>query len=137
MCTVHLLFGNSEDDRRPELLQLDDVYRTFRDAGTEKDIIICGDFNFGPDDVGWAELKAEDDMQFAIKPPGKTTIADVSLYDNCWWPGATTEIVVDSGHIFAFDEVMYPVGSRKEANRLTSDHRPISVRVRIGDGDDD
>jgi endonuclease/exonuclease/phosphatase family metal-dependent hydrolase len=82
MCTVHLLFGDSEEDRRPELLQLDDVYRAFRNAGTEKDVIICGDFNFGPDDVGWAELKAEDGMQFAIKPPGKTTIADVSLYDN-------------------------------------------------------
>jgi hypothetical protein len=26
---------------------------------------------------------------------------------------------------------MYPAGSRQEANRLTIDHRPISIRVRI------
>lgn len=68
-CTVHLLFGSGEEERRPELLQLDDVYRTMRDAGNEKDVIICGDFNFGPDDEGWAQLKAEDGMRFAIAPP--------------------------------------------------------------------
>jgi len=137
ICTVHLLFGNNEEERRPELRQLDDVYRTFRDAGSEKDVIICGDFNFGPDDEGWAELKAEDGMKFAIEPPGKTTIGDVSLYDNCWWSAASAEIVADSSGIFEFDELMYPPGTREVVNRLTSDHRPISIRVRIDAGDDD
>ena len=137
ICTIHLLYGDSEADRRPELLALDDVYTDERDSGKEKDILICGDFNFAPDDAGWAELKAEDDISFAIGPPMKTTIADKSLYDNCWWPEATREVVAGSGAVFEFDELIYPPGTRKEANRLTSDHRPISIRVRTDMPDDD
>ena len=127
MCTVHILFGANMAERRPEIRVLDDVYRSLRDQGSERDIIICGDFNFDPDDQGWDQLKAEDSMQFAIGPPAKTTIADRSLFDNCWWPESTQEIIGDSATVFEFDELMYPPGSRKEANRLTSDHRPISV----------
>ena len=137
ICTIHLLYGDSEADRRPELAGLDEVYRDERDSGSEKDVLICGDFNFDPDDAGWAELKAEDGVSFAIGPPMKTTIADKSLYDNCWWPEATREIVEGSGSVFEFDELMYPAGTRKEANRLTSDHRPISIRVRTDMPDDD
>ena len=69
ICTIHLLYGDSEADRRPELAVLDDVYRDERDSGSEKDVLICGDFNFDPDDAGWAELKAEDGVSFAIGPP--------------------------------------------------------------------
>lgn len=76
-------------------------------------------------------------MKFAIAAPGKTTIEDKSLYDTCWWSNASAEIAADSGTIFEFDELMYPEGSRKEANRLTSDHRPISIKVKIGGADDD
>ena len=137
MCTIHVLFGDNEAERRLELLLLDDVYRLERDAGGERDIFICGDFNFGPHDSGWSELKAEDGMAFAIAPPAKTTIKDVSLYDNCWWPHVTREVVSGSGSVYEFDELIYPPGSRKEANRLTSDHRPISIRVRIDLPDDD
>jgi len=137
LCTVHILFGANKAARRPELLLLDDVYRAARDAGAEKDVIICGDFNFGPDDAGWSALKAEDGMSFAIGPPAKTTIADKSLYDNCWWPAASREIVDGGGSVFEYDELMYPPGSRKEANRLTSDHRPIAIRAHIDLPDDD
>ena len=126
ICTIHLLYGDSQADRRPELLVLDDVYRGERDSGSEKDILICGDFNFDPDDVGWAELKAEDGISFAIGPPMKTTIGDKSLYDNCWWPEATREVVAGSGAVFEFDELMYPPGTRKEANLLIG----VSIRRR-------
>lgn len=137
LCTIHLLFGDSEADRRPELRLLDDVYRAERDAGSERDVIICGDFNFGPDDEGWDQLKAEDGMRAAIHPPARTTIGGVSLYDNCWWPTASKEIQDGSGAVFEFDELMYPAGTRKEANRLTSDHRPISVTIDTSGEDDD
>ena len=137
ICTIHVLYGDSEAARRPELAVLDDVYRDERDSGNEKDVLICGDFNFDPEDEGWAELKAEDGFSFAIGPPIKTTIEDKSLYDNCWWPKSTLEIVEGSGSVFEFDELMYPLGARKEANRLTSDHRPISIRARTDMPDDD
>ncbi len=136
-CTIHLLFGANEADRRPELALLDDVYRASRSISSEEDIILLGDFNFGPDDAGWSELKAEDNMMHAIDPPLKTTIKDISLYDNIWWPDSSKEIVVGSGEVFEWDELMYPTGSRKEANRLTSDHRPVSVRVQLSTLDDD
>ena len=136
IATIHLLFGANEAERRPELRLLDDVYRSIRDAGAEKDVLICGDFNFDPKDDGWKQLKAEDEMSFAISPPAKTTIAGISLYDNFWWPKTSKEVVNGSGTVFEFDELMYPHGSRKEINRLTSDHRPVSIRV-IVDGQDD
>ena len=138
MCSSHIKFGSSEADRRPEIRTLDDVYRSLKGAGSERDILICGDFNFPPDDEGWDELKAEDGMQFAIALPSKTTVAvNSSLYDNCWWPGASVEVIQDSGSVFAFDEAMYPQDALKDAKRLTSDHRPISIRVRIDQPDDD
>lgn len=137
ICTVHILFGSSPNERRPEIRHLDDLYRSVRSAGTERDIFICGDFNFPPDDVGWDQLRAEDNMKFAIDHPGRTTIADVSLFDNCWWPQAAVEVIEGSANIFEFDEVMYPPGSRDEAFRLTSDHRPISIRIRTNGPDDD
>lgn len=137
ICTIHLLFGDNEAERRPELRVLDDVYRHERDSGSERDILICGDFNFDPGDEGWDELKSMDEMKHAIDPPAKTTIGNVSLYDNCWWPAASREIIENSGTVFKFDEAMYPEGSRKEANRLTSDHRPISIKIRTDLPDDD
>ena len=129
VCTIHLLFGDNEAQRRPELKELDNVYRSVKPD--DDDVFICGDFNFPPDDVGWSQLKNEDGMMWAIDVPMKTTIRDVSLYDNCWWSEDTPEVVKDSGHVFEFDEVMFPEGSSKEANRLTSDHRPISVLIKI------
>jgi endonuclease/exonuclease/phosphatase family metal-dependent hydrolase len=138
MCAVHIKFGDSEEERRPEIQTLDDVYRSVKSASSERDIIICGDFNFPPDDEGWTELKAEDGMRFAISPPAKTTVAvNSSLYDNCWWPNSTSEVIVDSGSVFEFENAMYPLGTFKEAKRLTSDHRPISIRARVDQPDDD
>ena len=88
-------------------------------------------------DYGWKQLKAEDEMSFAISPPAKTTIAGISLYDNFWWPKTSKEVVNGSGTVFEFDNLMYPRGSRKEINRLTSDHRPVSIRVIVYGQDDD
>jgi endonuclease/exonuclease/phosphatase family metal-dependent hydrolase len=129
VCTIHLLFGDNEAHRRPELKELDNVYRSVKPD--DDDVFICGDFNFPPNDVGWDQLKNEDGMMWAIDAPTKTTIKDVSLYDNCWWSEDTPEVVEDSGQVYEFDELMYPEGSRKEANRLTSDHRPISISIEI------
>ena len=75
MCSSHIKFGSSKADRRPEIQTLDDVYRSLKSTGSERDILICVDFNFPPDDEGWDELKAEDGMRFAIAPPSKTTVA--------------------------------------------------------------
>lgn len=137
LCTVHIKFGDNQADRRPEIETLDDVYRNIKTQGQEQDVLICGDFNFPPTDQGWDELKSEDLMSFAISSPAKTTIADKSLYDNCWWPTFTSEVILGSGEVYEFDETMYPKGTRKEANRLTSDHRPISIRIRVDGQDDD
>ena len=113
------------------------MYRATKAESSEDDILIMGDFNFDPDDSGWSELKAEDNMKHAIDPPLKTTIADVSFYDNIWWPDSSHEVIETSGEVFEWDELMYPPGSRKEANRLTSDHRPVSISVKLPSSDDD
>ena len=139
MCSSHIKFGSSEADRRPEIEMLADVYISLKYKSSERDILICGSFNLPPDDEAWGWLALGGrGMQFAIGPPSKTTVAvNSSLYDNCWWPAASVEVIQDSGSVFVFDEAMYPQDALKEAKRLTSDHRPISIRVRVDQPDDD
>ena len=137
ICPVHILFGDSESDRRPEIQTLDDVYQHFKGQNNEADVIICGDFNFDPTDQGFSELLNLGNMRFAIAPPAKTTIGDRSLYDNCFWSQDSAEIIADSGQVLEFDELMFPLDSRKLINRLISDHRPISVTVKPPQSDDD
>ncbi|MDA0692617.1 MAG: endonuclease/exonuclease/phosphatase family protein [Nitrospinae bacterium] len=111
LCAVHIKFGANQADRRPEIEAMDDVYRAIKAQGQERDIITCGDFNFPPTDHGWDELKSEDLMSFAMSSPARTTIGDKSLYDNCWWPTFTSEVILGSGEVYEFDELMYPEGA--------------------------
>ncbi len=121
LCTMHLLYGSSERERRQELLLMDEVVASVQNAnGAEADVILLGDFNFPPDDEGW-QLSG---WTPAIRPPAKTTVGDRSLYDNIWFdPRVTTEYAGESG-VVRFDVEDYG-GDAERAKRELSDHRPI------------
>lgn len=86
LITVHILYGSSKAERRPEIIELATVYQKIQDEDpTEQDIILLGDFNFPPTDTGFDNLKSISTMTFLIAPPAKTTITDTSLYDNFWF----------------------------------------------------
>ena len=80
--TIHVVFGETISGRRAEISHLDDVLNLIKTrAKGENDLIICGDFNMPPTDVGW-DLNG---WMPLINPPLTTTVGDVSLYDNFWF----------------------------------------------------
>lgn len=82
LISIHVLWGNSVVTRRQELTHFADVIKAVlaQNKG-ERDVMLMGDFNFGPEDPGWAELKALG-YKPTILPPEKTTVGSVSLFDN-------------------------------------------------------
>ena len=121
LCTIHLLFGDSRRERREELVFMDEIVESVQTAnGDEQDVILLGDFNFPPDDEGW-QLGGWTPL---FMPPTKTTVGDVSLYDNIWLDiDNTIEFAGESG-VVNFDEEMFP-GDVGAAKREVSDHRPV------------
>lgn len=137
LVTIHVLFGSSESERRPEIEALAAVYQTIQDEDpTEQDVILLGDFNFPPTDKGFSRLKAFPGMVFLIQPPAKTTISDESLYDNVWFQEPYVREYAGESGIEKFDETMF--GNDDRAAKLAiSDHRPIWARFRTAGPDDD
>ncbi len=136
LVTVHVLFGDSKKDRRPELMELADVYEYLQSKDQdEQDIILLGDFNMSPSDKGWDNLKQIPTMKHILKWPSKTTIQDSSLYDNFWFQKKYVKEFVKCG-INKFDEILFG-NNDKLASRTVSDHRPIWGTFYIKVEDDD
>jgi len=54
LITIHVLYGDSETERREEIKLLDDVLLNVdQNNDDEEDIILLGDFNFNSTDSGW------------------------------------------------------------------------------------
>ena len=137
LCTIHLLYGDNETHRRPELLELAKVYKHIqRENPGEKDIIMLGDFNFPPSDQGWKEIKTLPSMAYLIKPPAKTTISDRSLYDNFWFQRKHVKEYTGKSGVVKFDENIF-MNDDRQARLAVSDHRPIWATFATTLPDDD
>jgi endonuclease/exonuclease/phosphatase family metal-dependent hydrolase len=136
LVTVHVLFGDSKKDRRPELLELANVFEYLQNKDDdEQDIILLGDFNMPPSDKGWDKLKQVSTMKHILKRPSKTTIQDSSLYDNFWFQKKYVKEYSSCG-VYKFDEVLFD-NDDKVASRTVSDHRPLWGKFVITKEDDD
>ncbi len=125
LLTIHLLYGKSERDRRPELEELARVYAYVQDADPgEQDIILLGDFNFDPGDRGWDGLSRLPTMTALLNEPIKTTITDTSLYDNFWFETRHLREYTGQSGVWNFDETMFGNDDNR-AKLAVSDHRPI------------
>jgi endonuclease/exonuclease/phosphatase family metal-dependent hydrolase len=135
--TIHVLFGESKDQRRKEVEKLARIYKEIQDSNSkEQDVILCGDFNFPPDDKGFDKLKAIPSMTFLIMSPKKTTISDTSLYDNFWFQENYTKEFTGECDVYMFDEIVFQ-NDDKSAKLAVSDHRPIWAVFDIKEPDDD
>lgn len=134
LCTIHLLFGSSPSERREELVLMDEVVASVQEAnGAEQDVLLMGDFNFPPDDRGWQLTR----WTAVIGPPLRTTVGDVSLYDNIWFDPRTTKEYTGKYGVVKFDVDDYG-GDTDRARREISDHRPIwAVFSTLADDDPD
>lgn len=123
---VHIIWGDSVEQRRKEIKRLADVYRTLQDADSkEKDVILVGDFNRNPDDdLAYGPLKAISSMTHLFNLPEKSMIWDSNLYDNIWFQSSyTKEFTLDRG-ITRFDETDFN-NDDDAASQAVSDHRPV------------
>ena len=137
LVTIHALFGNNENERRPEIQELATVYKHIQDENPrEQDIIILGDFNFPPTDYGFNELKTYPTMGPLILPSAKTTITDTSLYDNFWFQRQFVREYTGMVGIDKFDETIFHNDDNR-AKIAVSDHRPIWASFNVEQADDD
>jgi len=136
LITIHTLYGKSENLRRPEIEALKKVFTAVEaENPKEKDVILCGDFNFPPTDKGFNNLKSLPGMMFLIVPPEKTTITDTSLYDNFWFQKQNVPGYTGKSGVYRFDEVVFE-NDDDAAKTAVSDHRPIWAEFDISkDGD--
>ena len=84
---MHVIWGDSVNQRRQEVQELADVYQTVQDADdAEQDVILLGDFNRNPDDQSaYGPLLSIPSMGHLFQLPQKSHIKDTSLYDNIFF----------------------------------------------------
>lgn len=126
--TVHVVYGDSEDERRAEARQLDDYVSWLEENIAEGDpVILMGDFNLPPDSAGFRELSAV--LEPAIQE-GASTLSTkegryANLYDNIWYrPG---KLSLREARIDKFPQSLGI--SHKEARKTVSDHAPLVIAL--------
>jgi len=134
LTTIHSIFGDSINDRRAEIMKMDDIIALVDTAnGSESDIILLGDFNMPADDYSW-DMGTYHNL---IQPTLKTTITDTSSYDNFWINSGTWNREYNSFYeMYKFDELLFS-NDDEQASLEVSDHRPISAKFITNLGDDD
>ena len=134
---VHVIWGDSANQRRREVQELANVYQAVQAAEEdEQDVILLGDFNRNPDDQSaYRQLLSIPSMGHLFRFPQKSHIKDTSLYDNIFFQtNHVTEYTGESG-IERFDEAHFG-NDDAAASLAVSDHRPVWGTFRI-DADDD
>lgn len=135
---IHVVWGTSVPERRKEINNLAQVYRSIQDEDPrENDVILVGDFNRNPDDdLAWGPLHTLPSMVHLFNLPEKSMILDTNLYDNMLFQSQyVRECTLDRG-IVRFDETDF--GNNDEAaSEAVSDHRPIWALYQVNGVDDD
>jgi endonuclease/exonuclease/phosphatase family metal-dependent hydrolase len=138
---VHITWGSSVTARRMEINALSAVLAEIESmheaqlGEPERDLLLLGDFNRPESDRRAFEPLRQATYGPVLSGDIKTTVGDVSAFDNILLrPHETREYIGEAG-VDAFD---IRLGlSRQEATNRFSDHRPVWAVFRISDPDDD
>ena len=132
LVTIHVIYGDSVNDRRAEVQLLDEVI-TSVDLynGSEDDVILLGDFNLPEDDAAWQILTHTP----IVASTYMTTITDTSSYDNIWIDSTDTGEYVGPIEIYRFDEELFG-NDDAAASLAVSDHRPVAIGFNTSLDDD-
>lgn len=142
LVTVHLIWGRTVGERRAEAERLLDVicWAQYVYGGDERDIILLGDFNQGPDSPGFLPIKTQLDYAlapiFADASVCSSKIEDTALYDNVWINEEHTGEFTGNFGISMFDEWLYD-NDDNLAKLQVSDHRPVWAQFYTADRIDD
>lgn len=128
LANIHVLYGNSVEDRIPEIKALADYWMWLEEVYGSTPRLLAGDFNYEPDGAAWDNLKVLGAAPAITQ--GATTISPrdkryVNLYDNIWFtPG---ELPITSAGILQFPQVLGI--SHEVARETVSDHVPVYITL--------
>lgn len=120
---VHILYGDSVEDRLPEINALSGYWGWLKSQFGQVPIVLSGDFNLAPDEEAFDTFTAD---AVPLINTGATTLGTTggyaSLYDNIWVDRDWLATMPRAG-IFKYPEVL---GLDHEAARANvSDHAPV------------
>ena len=131
--TIHSIYGSRVAERRAEARELAKVYSLIQDLYEENDILLMGDFNLGPLDGGFDDLRWISSMAY-VNEDIATSIKD-RLYDNIWFQSDFTVEYTGEFGVAKFDETQFG-NDDKKASLAVSDHRPLWARFDTQRDDD-
>lgn len=125
---VHILYGTSAEDRKPELAELANYWTWLKEVYPGTEIILTGDFNMPPTDPVFSALRQH---ALPLITAGASTLSGVNgrfanLYDNVWMDPKDHPKVTKVGI------VNYPVmlgWDHEKSRKSVSDHSPIFMTL--------
>lgn len=132
LATVHIRYGDSEADRRPEIRALGRYWQWLGASYPNADLhVLVGDMNMPPDDPAWQVL---DRSARALITKGRTTLSTTageyaSLYDQIFVPDGWSR-----KHTFVAGIFVYPraYGWGWAVRDHVSDHLPVYLILGAG-----
>lgn len=147
MALIHTRWTDDvEGTRREEVLGIAEHIYWMKSFITERDAIICGDYNYPGTSQVMEQLKIEANLEQLDKDPKTTFKLDgegfASSYDHMLVPkGQATEYIADSCRALNVVKIAYDEENpmtRRMARRELSDHLPVFAIFDVsGDQDDD
>ena len=128
LANVHVLYGDSVEDREPEIHALGDYWHWLGETYPGTARLLVGDFNYEPHMEAWDTLSAQGARPAITQ--GGTTLSPhdgrfVSLYDNIWFN--PQRLAHTSAGAFPFPE--YLNISHEQARSTVSDHLPVYIQL--------
>lgn len=127
--TVHILYGNSEDDRTPEIRKLAEYWEWLHTVYPDtREILLMGDFNMNPNHPAWNPLK---EVARPLITEGASTLSAKNgkfsnLYDNIW-VSKTAPLNVKTYGIVDYPKIIN--WSHEKSRKHVSDHAPVYVTL--------
>lgn len=128
LASIHVIYGDSEDDRVPEIKALADYWTWLGEVYPQTPRMLVGDFNMPPSHPAWASLYKH---AAPLITKGASTLSAsngryASLYDNIF-VSRTRDLPLTSSGIIDYPRL---IGWTHEKSRKhVSDHAPVFVTL--------
>ncbi len=126
--TVHILYGQSVQDRTPEIQALADYWRWMQATYPNTPLVLAGDFNMPPTHESWSTLKR---YAKPLITEGASTLSEkngqyANLYDNIWVE-LNTNLTIGQAGIISFPKMLKL--NHKDSRKHMSDHAPVYMTL--------
>lgn len=126
--TVHIVYGQSESDRTPEVRALANYWAWLGEVYPGTPRMLVGDFNLPPQNPAWAPLRQH---ARPLITTGGTTLSSINgrfanLYDNIWVERNSVLDITASG-VINFPSMLG--WSHEKSRAEASDHAPVYIAL--------